>query len=101
MSRSLAIVLFVLGMTAAMSVRAEVLRIKGNELFCLDPAKFPEFSVVVHGNESKHQTVEGCRQPQKGTRYEVLEEGVETGIDKVHLYDGRRPAEGYLLVQSE
>ena len=100
MSRSLASVLFVLGMTAAMSARAEVLRIKGNELFCQDRAKFPEFSVAAQNNESRRQ-VEGCRQPHKGTRYKVLEEGVETGIDKVHLYDGRRPAEGYLLVQSE
>ncbi len=101
MSRSLSIVLFILWMTAAMTARAEVLRIKGNELFCRDRAKFPEFSVVVHNDRSKRQTIEGCRQPHKGVRYEVLEEGVETGIDKVHLYDGRRPVEGYLLVQSE
>jgi len=101
MSRWLPITLLLLGMTAVAGVQAETLRTKGNELFCRDRAKFPEYLIALHNKESKEHAVEGCRQPAKGTRYEVIEEGVETGIDKVRLYDGRRPGEGYLLLQGE
>jgi hypothetical protein len=101
MNRSLSIALFVLGMTAAGSAQAEVLKTKGNELFCRDRSKFPEYLAVVNNKQFNYHTVEGCKQPAKGTRYEVLDEGVETGIDKVRLFISRRPTEGYLLVQGE
>lgn len=97
MTRSLPIALFVLGMIAAGSAQAEALKTTGNEVFCRDRSKFPEYLAVVHNKQFNYHTVEGCRQPARGTRYEVLDEAVETGIDKVRLYDGRRPAEGYLL----
>jgi hypothetical protein len=101
MSRSLPIALFILGLTAAGGAQAEVLTTKGNELFCRDRSKFPEYLAVMHNKQFNYHTVEGCRQPAKGTRYEVLEEAVETGIDKIRLFVGRRPTEGYLLVQGD
>ena len=101
MNRWLPIALLLLGMTAAGGAQAETFSTKGNELFCRDRAKFPEYLVALHSKDSNHHSVEGCREPARGTRYEVLDEGVETGIDKVRLYDGRRPAEGYLLLQGE
>lgn len=101
MGRLLSIVLFVFVLTAETSARTEFLKTKGDELFCRDRSNFPEYLVVVHNKKFNDHTVEGCRQPAKGTRYEVLEEGVETGIDKVRLYIRPRPTEGYLLRQGE
>jgi hypothetical protein len=96
--RSLPIALLVFAVTAATQAQAESLRTKGGELFCQDRSNFPEY---LADRGAGHHAVKGCRQPAKGTRYEVLKEAVETGIDKVRLDDGSRPVEGYLLVQSK
>lgn len=104
MSRSLPIVLFVLAMTVAASAQAKDpkdLRAKGNELFCQNRASFPEYLAVVHNKQFNYHSVGGCRQVAKGTRYEVLDAAVETGMDKVRLYIWPRPTDGYMLVQSE
>lgn len=98
MGRLLPIALLVLVMTVATNARAEFLTTKGGELFCRDRSNFPEYLAVIHNKQASYHTVEGCRQPAKGTRYEVVK-SVETGIDKVHLYVRSRPIEGYLLVQ--
>lgn len=98
MGRSLPIALLVFAVIAATQAQAESLRTKGGELFCRDRSNFPEY---LADRGAGHHAVKGCRQPAKGTRYEVLKEAVETGIDKVRLYDGSRPVEGYLLVQSK
>lgn len=98
MGRSLPIALLVFAMTVATQAQAESLRTKGGELFCRDRSNFPEY--LADRGANRH-AVKGCRQPAKGTRYEVLKEAVETGIDKVRLYDGARPTEGYLLVQGK
>jgi hypothetical protein len=97
--RLLPIALLVLVMTVATNARAEFLTTKGGELFCRDRSNFPEYLAVIHNKQASYHTVEGCRQPAKGTRYEVVKDSVETGIDKVHLYVRSRPIEGYLLVQ--
>jgi hypothetical protein len=96
--RLLPIALLVFAVAAATQAQAESLRTKGGELFCRDRSNFPEY---LADRGAGHHAVKGCRQPAKGTRYEVLKEAVETGIDQVRLYDGSRPVEGYLLVQSK
>ena len=96
--RLLPVALLVFAMTAATHAQAESLRTKGGELFCRDRSNFPEY---LADRGASHHAVKGCRQPARGTRYEVLKEAVETGIDKVRLYDGSRPIEGYLLVQGK
>ena len=98
MGRALPIALFVSVLAGATHAQAESLRTKGGELFCRDRSNFPEY---LADRQAGSHAVKGCRQPAKGTRYEVLEDAVETGIDKVRLYDGSRPIEGYLLVQSK
>ncbi len=98
MGRSLPIALLVFAVAVATQAQAESLRTKGSELFCRDRSNFPEY---LADRGAGHHAVKGCRQPAKGTRYEVLKEAVETGIDQVRLYDGSRPIEGYLLVQSK
>lgn len=99
MGRWLLIALFVFVLTAATNAQAEFLTTKGGELFCRDRSNFPEYLAVVHNKQASYHTVEGCRQPAKGTRYEVVKDSVETGIDKVRLYVRSGPIEGYLLVQ--
>ncbi|MFZ2064443.1 MAG: hypothetical protein WAV27_00530 [Xanthobacteraceae bacterium] len=99
MGRWLPIALFVFVLTAATNAQAEFLTTKGGELFCRDRSNFPEYLAVVHNKQASYHTVEGCRQPAKGTRYEVVKDSVETGIDKVRLYVRSGPIEGYLLVQ--
>lgn len=101
MGRSLPIALFAVVTIAATFAHAESLRTKGGELFCRDRSNFPEYLAVVHNKQASYHAVEGCRQPAKGTRYELLKEGVETGIDKVRLYVRSRPTEGYLLVEDK
>jgi hypothetical protein len=96
--RLLPIALLVFAVASATQAQAESLRTKGGELFCRDRSNFPEY---LADRGAGHHAVKGCRQPAKGTRYEVLKEAVETGIDQVRLYDGSRPVEGYLLVQSK
>jgi hypothetical protein len=95
--RLLPIALFVF--VVAAHAQAEFLTTKGGELFCRDRSNFPEYLAVVHNIQASYHTVEGCRQPARGTRYEVVKDSVETGIDKVRLYVRSRPIEGYLLVQ--
>lgn len=101
MGRLLPTALFVFVVAATTNARAESLTTKGSELFCRDRSNFPEYLAVVHNKQASYHAVEGCRQPAKGTRYDVVKEGVETGIDKVRLYVRSRPIEGYLLVQDK
>jgi hypothetical protein len=87
--RLLPIALLVLVMTVATNARAEVLTTKGGELFCRDRSNFPEYLAVIHNKQASYHTVEGCRQPAKGTRYEVVKDSVETGIARYTFTSGR------------
>ena len=97
MMRSLPIALLMLGIAIA-GAQAKSLRTTGKEFFCRDRASFPEYLAVVSNKQFNYHTVAGCRQVAKGTRYEVLEESVETGMDKVRLFIWPRPTDGYMLV---
>jgi len=101
MSRPLPIVLFVIAITVAGGAQAKALRANGHELFCQNRSNFPEYMAVVHNKQFDYHTVAGCRQVAKGTRYEVLEDSVETGISKVRLYVWPRPIDGYILVEGQ
>ncbi|MGH6670828.1 MAG: hypothetical protein ACRECV_02495 [Xanthobacteraceae bacterium] len=100
MKRSLPIALVVLGIAIA-GAQAKSLKAKGNELFCQNRANFPEYLAVAHDTQFNYHTVAGCRQVAKGTRYQILEGNVETGMDKVRLFVWPRPTDGYLLVQGD
>lgn len=101
MSRSLPIVLFALAITVSGAAQAKPLRATGHELFCQNRASFPEFLTVLHNKQFNYHTVAGCRQVSRGTRYEVLDDNVETGMNKVRLFVWPRPTDGYMLVQEE
>lgn len=101
MRRSLPIALFILGTAVAAVAQAKSLKTTGKELFCQNRASFPEYLAVVHNKQFNYHTVAGCRQVAKGTRYEVLDEGVETGMDKVRLFIWPRPTDGYMLVEDK
>jgi hypothetical protein len=97
MCRSLLMMLSI-GIAFAGIAQAKVLRTTGKEVFCQDRSKFPEYLAVLNSKQFNYHTVAGCRRVTKGTRYEVLEDAVETGMDKVRLYVRRRPTDGYMLV---
>ncbi|HTV31058.1 MAG TPA: hypothetical protein VMF32_25215 [Xanthobacteraceae bacterium] len=99
MRRALPIIFFCIATIFAQSVDAEPLRANGGELFCRDRKKFPEYLATVNDKKSDDRTVDGCKQLRKGVRYEVIDAGVETGIDKVRLLGGRRAIDGYMLVE--
>jgi len=100
MKRSLPIALFLLGIAIA-GAQAKSLKAAGKEVFCQNRASFPEYLAVESNKQFKYHTVAGCRQVAKGTRYEVLEDNVETGMDKVRLFVWPRPTVGYMLTESE
>jgi hypothetical protein len=101
MIRSLPIVLSILGIAFAGGAQAKSLKTTGKELFCKDRSNFPEYLAVLHSNQFNYHTVAGCRQVAKGTRYEVLEDNVETGMDKIRLFVWPRPTDGYMLVEGQ
>lgn len=101
MNRSLPVVLFVLGIAVAGSAQAKSLRTTGHELFCQNRSSFPEYLAVVHNKQFNYHTVAGCRQLARGTAYEVLDENVETGMNKVRVFVWPRPTDGYMLVEGE
>ena len=99
MRRTLVIALLCIGTIFAQAAKAEALRANGGELFCRDKKKFPEYLATLNDKKSDHHAVDGCKQLRKGTHYEVVDAGVETGIDKVRLRNGLRTVDGYILVQ--
>ena len=101
MSRLPPISLFLLAIIIAAGAQAKSLRATGTELFCKDRTSFPEYLAVVHNKQFHQHTVPGCRQVPKGAVYEVLDNAVETGIDKVRLFVWPRPTDGYMLVGDE
>jgi hypothetical protein len=56
---------------------------------------------VVHNSQFNYHTVAGCRKLAKGMAYEVLDDNVETGMNKVRLFIWPRPTDGYMLVEGE
>ena len=83
--RWLPIALFVFVLTVATNAQAEFLTTKGGELFCRDRSNFPEYLAVVHNKQASYHTVEGCRQPAKGTRYEVVKDSVRPASTRYAL----------------
>jgi hypothetical protein len=95
MSRSLKIVLSVVGILFAGNALAQVLRTTGNEVFCRNKSDFPEYLAVVNNKQFNYHTVKGCMELRKGIRYRLIEEHPENGINKVHLYAPQ--VDGYMM----